>query len=114
MEKKKTYIEWIIGFCAIVAIISVFFLARNFGYAAYANEPVGTNAEHAVELEIKEGDSVTSVAQFLEEEGMISSKAAFCFRAKFSEYDGLMKAGVYEINETMGTDDILAVITQKE
>lgn len=112
MKKKKTIIEWILGLCVILGIVGVFFLARDFGYTAYANEPMGTREEHAIELEVKEGSSFLTVAKQLKEEDMISSTAAFCFRAKFSSYDGLLKAGVYHINETMGTDDILSVITQ--
>ena len=112
MDKSMTFLEWILGICVVIGIVGIFFLARNFGFTAYANEPMGKSEEHAVEIEIKEGSRILDVAKELKEEGMISSTAAFCFRAKFSKYDGLMKAGTYSINETMGTDDILAVITQ--
>ena len=112
MVKKKTIIEGTFLLCAVLAVIGGFFLAHKFGYTAYANEPAGKNAEHSMEIVVDAGDSVMNIAEQLEEEGMILSKEAFWFRSKFSKYDGLMKAGTYEINETMGTDDILAVITQ--
>ncbi len=114
MKNKKRIIEAFAGICAVLAIIGGFFFARNFGYMAYANEPAGSDKEHVVELVIEPGDSVMSVGEKLEKEGIIISKEAFWFRSKFSEYDGMMKDGTYEVNETMGIDDILAVITQSE
>lgn len=111
-NKKKIIIEAVVALCVILGIGAAFFFAHDFGYSAYANEPYGTNSENKIELVIESGDSVLNVAEELEEKEMISSKYVFWFRSKFSEYDGLMKAGTYEINETMGNDDILAVITQ--
>ena len=111
-NKKRTMIEAVIAVCVIAGIVGAFFLAHNFGYAAYANEPFGTDPDKKTELVIESGESVMDVAEELEEKEMISSKYVFWFRSKFSEYNGLMKAGTYEINETMGNDDILAVITQ--
>jgi len=110
-NNKKKMIEAVAALCVILGIAGAFFLAHNFGYTAYANEPFGTDMEKKIEIVIESGDSVMEVAEELEEKKMISSKYAFWFRSKFSEYDGLMKAGTYEINETMGNDDILAVIT---
>ena len=114
MKKKKSWIEGFLVLVVLLGMIGVFFAARNFGFTAYANEPVGTNPDHSIELEIKEGDNVVDIAARLEEEELIKSQAAFCFRSKFSEYNGLIKAGTYTIDETMGTDDILAVITQTQ
>lgn len=111
-NKKKTIIESVVAMCAVGVIIGIFFLAHSFGYDAYANEPYGTDSENKIKLVVEAGEDVMSVANNLEEKKMISSKEVFWFRSKFSEYDGLMKAGTYEINETMGIDDILEVITQ--
>lgn len=111
-NKKKIIIEAILAVCVIGGIIGAFIFAHDFGYTAYANEPIGTDAEKKVEIVIESGENVMDVAEELEEKEMIKSKYAFWFRSKFSEYDGLMKAGTYEVNETMGNDDILAVITQ--
>ena len=113
MEKKKKIInEAVVAVCVIGVIVGAFFMAHNFGYAAYANEPFGTDPEKKAEIVIESGRSVMDVAEELEDKDMISSKYVFWFRSKFSEYNGLMKAGTYEVNETMGNDDILDVITQ--
>ena len=111
-NKKMIIIEAVIALGVILGIAGIFFLAHDFGFTSYANEPYGTDAENKVELIIESGESVMDVAEELEEKGMIASKYAFWFRSNFSEYNGLMKAGTYEVNETMGNDDILAVITQ--
>ena len=111
-NKKKIIIEAIVAVVVILGIAGAFFLAYDFGYTAYANEPFGNNPEKKIELVIESGKSVMDVAEELETREMIGSKYAFWLRSKFSEYNGLMKAGTYEINETMGNDDILAVITQ--
>ena len=113
-NKKKIIIEIVVALCVIMGITGLFFFAQDFGYTAYANEPFGKNPEKKVELVIESGQSVMDVAEQLEEKEMISSKYAFWFRSMFSEYNGLMKAGTYEVNETMGNDDILAVITQSD
>ncbi|MBE5956469.1 MAG: hypothetical protein E7253_08450 [Lachnospiraceae bacterium] len=111
-NKKMIIIEAVVALCAMIAIVGIFFLAQDFGYTAYANEPVGNDPEKKIELVIEAGQGIMDVAEKLEEKEMIASKHAFWLRYKFSEYNGLMKAGTYELNETMGTDDILAVITQ--
>lgn len=110
-NKKKIIIEAVVLLCVILSVAGIFFFAHDFGFTAYANQPFGTDPDKKTEIVIESGDSVMDVAEELEEKGMISSKYAFWFRSKFSEYDGLMKAGTYEINETMGNDDILAVLT---
>ena len=111
-NKKKIIIEAIVALCVILGIAGAFLLAHDFGYTAYANEPFGMNKDKKIELVVESGSSLIDVAEELEDKGMIASKYAFWLRSKFSEYNGLMKAGTYEINETMGNDDILAVITQ--
>lgn len=111
-NKKRIIIETVVLIGTVLIIAGIFFFAHFIGYTAYANEPSGINAEHKMELVIESGESVMNVAEKLEKEDMIASKYAFWLRSKFSEYDGLMKAGTYEVNETMGNDDILAVITQ--
>ena len=111
-NKKRGIMEAVVAVVVIAIIVGAFFFAHNFGYSAYANEPYGTDPEKKMELVIESGESVMDVAEELEENEMISSKFVFWFRSKFSEYNGLMKAGTYQINETMGNDDILAVITQ--
>lgn len=111
-NKRRIIIDVIAGLCVVLGIAATFCFAHDFGYTAYANEPIGTNAEKKIEVTVESGESVMDVAEELEEKGMIASKYAFWFRSVFSEYNGLMKAGTYEVNETMGNDDILAVITQ--
>jgi UPF0755 protein len=105
---------WILDLCVIVGLVCIFSVSYQFGYGAFANEPAGNNENYKVDMVISEGETPEEVADQLFAKNLISNPKQFLFRLRFSEYNGKLKAGTYEINPLMGNDDILKTMTQME
>ena len=111
---NKSIIGVLLILIALAGIAFAGIKTYEIAYTAYANEPLGTDKERGIELVVEEGSSYTDVAKTLKEKELLDSTLPFVLRASFSEYRNSLKAGTYEIHETMGIYDILVVITQSE
>lgn len=98
----------------VVGLFSIFYYSYEFGYGAFSNEPLGTNDGYRPTVVVQEGDTQKEVAEQLYSMDMISCPEQFLFRARFSEYNGKIKPGTYEVSASMGIDDILKRLTQTE
>lgn len=114
MKMLKKIGWWVLDCLVLAGLGAIFYFSYQFSYGAFANEPMGSDEEYKVNVVVEEGDSVEEVAKNLYSLDLIRSEKQFLFRNKLSEYDGKIKAGSYELNPTMGIDDILQTLTQTE
>lgn len=114
MKKWKIVLKGLINLCILLGIGGVFYLSYELGYHSFANEPLGTKAENTFTMEVKEGEGQQEVADQLVKEGLLESTVPFTFRYIFSEYRGKIQPGTYEMNESMGIEDILVMLSQVE
>lgn len=114
MKKWKIVLKGLLNLCIILVIGGVFYLSYQLGYQSFANEALGTKEDKVITIEVKEGEGQQEVADRLVEEGLLEYSFPFTFRYIFSEYRGKIQPGTYEINETMGIEDILVLLSQTE
>lgn len=114
MKILKKVIICVFNLCVAAGLGSVFFFSYQFGYGAFANRPAGNNESYKIDMVVQEGETEEEVANQLYTMNMIDSPKQFLFRARFSEYNGKLKPGTYEVSPVMGIDDILKRLTQME
>lgn len=114
MKKWKILLRGILNVCIILGIGGAFCLSYKLGFQSFANEPLGTEGKGSVTLEVEIGEGQQEVAEKLVKEGLLESTLPFTVRYIFSEYRGKIYPGTYEIEESMGIDDILTMLSQED
>lgn len=126
---NKKIVEEIIFLILRLAIVAILVILAykstttcyEFGYKIFADEAKDPAPGITKTVAIVDGKSVKEIGKILEEHGLIDDGFLFIFQAKFSEYDGQMKPGVYELStamtpyemiETMATSDEEDLSTQ--
>jgi UPF0755 protein len=65
-----------------------------------------------VEFEIRDGDSVNSLADRLEAEGLITNRRAFVFQATVRELAPKLQAGDYHVARNLTPDQVVTALTE--
>lgn len=101
----------------IIAVVSLVIVASIFiGAFTFANKllfaPVEPGNNEPVMLVVGNGSSMATVANKLQEMGLINSKWGIKLLADFTNRSGKVKAGEYILNKNMSVNEILDLITQ--
>lgn len=86
----------------------------EFGYKIFADEAKDPAPGITKTVAIVDGKSVRDIGKILEEHGLIDDGFLFVFQAKFSEYDGQMKPGVYELSTAMTPFEMIEKMATSE
>lgn len=107
-------------FRLIVAVYVVYFLynvaigSYNFGYRVFADVAMEVSPGKDVGISIVEGKSVMEIGEILEEEGLVKDAKIFFVQELLSEHHGNLQPGVYVLNTSMNTEEILTVMAKSE
>ncbi len=98
----------------MVAVALVAAFAGSVGYRMWYERQLlpASSVERLEVVEIPEGASVQEIATMLQEKGLIRSSHAMVTYARNNSLFNDMKAGVYQIDASKSTPDIVTVITQ--
>ncbi|PRO65149.1 endolytic transglycosylase MltG [Alkalicoccus urumqiensis] len=98
----------------IFAVVLLTLTAVAFGSYQYVTASLGPKEEassETIEVEVPIGSNVDSIAELLEEEGVIDSAMMFRLYVRFQSESGF-QAGTYELSPSMGADDIIAQLKE--
>jgi UPF0755 protein len=97
-------------------VVLVLFAGASAAAVWWLFSPGQSDAERVegeiVLVEVPEGAVASTVAELLEQEGVIRSAAAFRLAARLDERANRLQPGVYELRAGMSTDEILAVLSE--
>lgn len=102
---------------AVAVIIVVFRLAvqaYDFGFRIFAEGPVSEGNGRTVSVVVLEGNDAMDIGKTLEEKGLIRDAKLFYIQERLSNYHGLIKPGVYELNTAMTAEEMLEVMASEE
>ena len=101
----------------IIVVIVLVILGMTAGYVhrkyqQYMEEYQGTESYEGedVVIEIPKGSAVKTIAGILQDNGLITFKAAFINRVKESEYRGKLQYGTFTLNTGMSTLEMIKVL----
>lgn len=96
----------LIGIC-IVALVGVF--AFKFVYKNYFS-PVDANSTEQIEVVIKTDDTLNTIANKLEDSGIIRNSKIFKYYVDFSDMSSKLLAGKFSLSPSMTFEDIISVL----
>ncbi len=98
---------------AIVVIMLLYHyagMAYTYGYQVFNQTPVNINSTRTVTVVVNDGDSVTDVANTLENQGLINDVKLFKLQERFSNYHGMIAPGSYELSASMTPEQMLEIM----
>lgn len=122
MSNKTNVIGPVVGMIVkftLIAAILIFaykgaMKAYDFGYRIFSDEPIVPGSTTTVSVAIVEGKSVMDIGNMLEEKGLIRDAKLFYFQELFSQYQGDLKPGVYDLSKGMTADEMMAVMAAEK
>lgn len=103
------------GGLVITIIVAVLALGCGFGSAAAfigITQPSVTGSTATVQFTVQPGDSTASVAQRLQDQGLIRNAQLFRLWARYKHLDTGIEPGVYQLKATMSMDAIIKRLQQ--
>jgi UPF0755 protein len=88
----------------IIILVTLFSLKNNY------YDPVDTNDESKVRVEVPMGSSLSSIANLLYEKEIIRNTAVFKVYVDFNDMSSKLKAGTYDFSKDMSMDDIVSIL----
>lgn len=108
-------IETVIKIAAAVFLVSFVYdtaiKAYDYGYRVFAEEPVTVGDGRTISIYVEPDDSVRDIGKNLEEKGLIRDANLFFVQELLSEYHGEIKPGIYDLNTSMKSDEMLAIMS---
>lgn len=99
----------------IFAVIFMFILntsvkAYDYGFRVFAEEPVSVGEGRTISVIVEKADSVKDIGKMLQEKGLIRDAGLFTVQEFLSEQHGKIQPGVYDLNTSMTSQEMLAVM----
>jgi UPF0755 protein len=117
-DTAGTFIDVVVKI--IVAVLVIIFiykgalLAYGYGYRVFTEEPVTKGDGKIISVEIKKGESASSIGKMLESKGLIRDHKLFVIQERLSGYHKKEAAGIYDLNTSMTTDQMLAIMAGED
>ena len=99
---------------AILVIVKAGEKAYDFGFRIFTEGPVAEAPGRDIIMSVDKGEGLTDVSKKLEEKGITSDWMLFFIQAKLSEYKGKIEPGTYTLNNSLTTDELMAILTKAE
>ena len=109
-----TVIRAVVLIACVVLVVNIGKKAYDFGFRVFTEGPVAEPPGRDIVMSVEKGEGLKSIAEKLEEKGITNEWALFFVQAKLSEYKGSIDPGTYTLNNSMTTDEIMAVLTKAE
>ena len=94
----------------VVYIIRMAGAAYDYGYRVFTEPPLSYGDGRIISIYIDESDSVSDIGKMLESKGLIRDGRLFVIQELLSEYHGKIQPGVYDLNTSMTTQEMLGII----
>ena len=120
MNSKEVVVSIFSTVFKIVLAIIIVMLVYKWSLTAYEygqrvfNEPPMTAGEgRMVTVVVEEGDTAKEIGTMLENNGLIRDAELFWIQEMLSAYKDEMKPGNYELNTSMTTEEMMAIMSME-
>jgi len=108
----ETILKVVLLALAISFILKCVTQAYEFGYKVFADEPMSANNPKTISVGIAEGESVSDVADMLQEKGLIADAKLFRVQELLSAYHDKIKPGYYDLSTGMTASEMLQIMSE--
>ncbi len=110
MSLAETVIKIVAAVFIIMFVYDTAVKAYDYGYRVFAEEPMTIGEGRIISIYVKEEDSVKDIGNTLEEKGLIRDANLFLVQELVSEYHGKIQPGIYDLNTSMSTEEMLEIM----
>lgn len=110
MSLAETVIKIVAAVFIIMFVYDTAVKAYDYGYRVFAEEPMTLGEGRIISIYVKEEDSVKDIGNTLEEKGLIRDANLFIVQELVSEYHGKIQPGIYDLNTSMSTEEMLGIM----
>ncbi len=110
MSLAETVIKIVAAVFIIMFVYDTAVKAYDYGYRVFAEEPMTLGEGRIISIYVKEEDSVKDIGTTLEEKGLIRDANLFIVQELVSEYHGKIQPGIYDLNTSMSTEEMLEIM----
>ena len=106
-------------FKVVLAIIIVMLVykwsltAYEYGQRVFNEPPMTAGDGRTVTIVVEEGDGAKEIGAALENYGLIRDAELFVIQEMLSSYKDKMKPGAYELNTSMTTEEMMAIMSNE-
>ncbi len=101
----------VISIIVIMVVYRVAITAYTFGYDVFQDLPVDIESQaRTVNVTIMEGKSNAEIGEILQKAGLIKNDKVFYVQLLLSDYKDSIKPGIYELNTSMNSEEIMQAI----
>ena len=113
-ELIGSIVETIIKVAALLFLISFVYdaaiKAYDFGFRVFAEEAMTTGDGRTISISVEQDDTVMDIGKNLQEKGLIRDANLFFVQELLSENHGKINPGIYDLNTSMKSDEMLAIM----
>ena len=113
-EVVGSIVETIIKVAALLFLISFVYdaaiKAYDFGFRVFAEEAMTTGDGRTISISVEQDDTVMDIGKNLQEKGLIRDANLFFVQELLSENHGKINPGIYDLNTSMKSDEMLAIM----
>ena len=91
----------------LIGFVKIGTYCYNFGYRVFTEAPVDAEPGRDVIVQISDDMSDMDIAKELKEKGLVENAKLFFVQLKVSAYSGRLHSGVYTLNTSMTTRDMM-------
>ena len=110
MSLAETVIKIVAAVFIIMFVYDTAVKAYDYGYRVFAEEPMTIGEGRIISIYVKEEDSVKDIGNTLEDKGLIRDANLFLVQELVSEYHGKIQPGIYDLNTSMSTEEMLEIM----
>lgn len=107
----ETIIKIVIAVFLVMFVYDTVIKAYDYGYRVFAEEPMTAGEGRTISISVGEGDSVRDIGNNLEEKGLIRDGNLFFIQELLSEYHGDIKPGIYDLNTSMTSAEMMEIMS---
>ncbi len=96
--------------CIVMFIFRTSVTAYNYGFRVFAEEPMSLGEGRTISVYVENVDSVKEIGKMLQERGLIRDANLFVIQEFLSENHGKLQPGIYDLNTTMTSQEMIAVM----
>lgn len=101
--------------CIIVVLIyEAAMYAYNFGYSVFADSAMELSPGRDITVTVEKDDDIGDIGATLEKHGLIADANIFRVQAYLLDYKDELQPGVYTLNTSMKSDEMLQIMSATE
>lgn len=99
--------------CIVVVLVyRAAMYSYHFGYMVFSDAAMEVSPGRDVTVTVETDDDVLDIGELLERRGLISDAKIFLVQAYLLEYNDKLLPGVYSLNTSMKSEEMLEIMTQ--